>query len=135
MTGILWKELFSCDRNDFLLSINCCDRKFIFVTGTIFFPHLIPFKGKLFLWQEFYSYGRIYSFDIILFLLKDFFLWQKFGSCQFSSILISMVVPTKNCCELLRFCVNLVARLTVIIPPCLYLFCLNYLLNKSDTSG
>ena len=100
----LKQEYSSCDW-EFLLGIGklflcyficyLCDRRNSLVTGIVFpDSNCICVTGMLFLWQEFYSFNR------------NFCSWYR----NFVSVIFEQIIL----CEVLTFCVNLVARLTVI---------------------
>ena len=112
----LWQEIYACNRKFILL----------------YEFYSIILSGIVFLWQEQFSCNRN-NFHVpgrisgtILMWIEQFFLWQEHFSCDMTFIPMKgfAEVPKKISFEVFRFHVNLVARLTVIIPPWLKVYIL-----------
>ena len=135
MTRILflWHELCSCDRNYVLLAI------FVSFWQELYSWYYIIYCNGIYFWYWKYINYSTERYTCIL-LAGIIFFWQEIYSCDINnflwwglysgkSIFFPVInchnlfsqhcagLPTKISCEILRFRVNLVDRLTGIIPP------------------
>ena len=102
----------------------CCECKFILLTGMFSYDmNNFHLKWNLFLW-----------WDIISCASKLFQWWKMYFCDRIFPRPIFEGVPTKIVCEVLQFCVNLVARLTVIIPTWLGMWTICIRQNLDRTS-